>query len=158
MNVFIDTEFSGLGSDPRLISIALVTDSGAELYIEFASGWEVAHCSRWVIEHVLPQLGNGEQLDRLATSRRIDTWLSDFDPAPALIVDSGWDAELIANLLTESGIGTAKYAVQIVRFSNKTEAERFAGARQRFLSTTHRPQHHALSDALALRFAWNALG
>lgn len=34
MNIFVDTEFSNLGSDPRLLSIAFVTENGAELYIE----------------------------------------------------------------------------------------------------------------------------
>jgi hypothetical protein len=61
MNIFIDTEFSGLGSDPRLISIALVAEQGAELYIELTSGWSAELCSRWVVEHVLPQLGDGEK-------------------------------------------------------------------------------------------------
>jgi hypothetical protein len=48
MRVFLDTEFSGLSSDPRLLSIGLVAENGAELYIELTDGWSEGNCSAWV--------------------------------------------------------------------------------------------------------------
>ena len=39
VRIFFDTEFSGLTSDPRLLSIGFVAEDGAELYIEFTDGW-----------------------------------------------------------------------------------------------------------------------
>ena len=71
MNIFVDTEFSSLGSDPRLLSIALVTENGAELYIEFSSGWTFEQCSPWVKNHVLPLLGQGLALSRAARPGRL---------------------------------------------------------------------------------------
>jgi hypothetical protein len=51
MIVFFDTEFTGLTSDPRLLSIAFVADNGQELYIEFTNGWGEADCSlKWIPE------------------------------------------------------------------------------------------------------------
>ena len=34
MNIFFDTEFTGLTSDPRLLSIGMVAEDGQELYLE----------------------------------------------------------------------------------------------------------------------------
>lgn len=64
MIVFFDTEFTGLSSDPRLLSIGMVADSGEELYIELTNGWSEDNCSYWVMNNTLPLLGNGERLTR----------------------------------------------------------------------------------------------
>lgn len=157
MEVFADTEFSSLGSDPRLISIALVATSGEAIYIEFTSGWDVEHCSKWVVEHVLPHLGRGEKLDRRASAHRIDEWLSGFTPAPAMIVDSRWDADLIAALFAENGIGAGRHRIQAIQFQSKAHATEFEAMRQRYFLESGLHQHHALNDAHALRFAWGLL-
>ncbi len=62
MNIFFDTEFTSLGSDPRLLSIGLVADDGQERYLELSDGWTEAICSPWTRQHVLPRLGKGEQV------------------------------------------------------------------------------------------------
>ena len=157
MNVFVDSEFSSLGSDPRLISIALVAEGGDELYIEFTSGWTPEQCSKWVIEHVLPKLGTGEQLTRYATVKRIMRWLLDLATAPTLIVDSSWDAELIGNLFAENGIEPEMYRIKTIEFADKNEANQFQYARQEYFTAIRGGQHHALVDAHALQFAWAEL-
>ncbi|WP_292039230.1 3'-5' exoribonuclease [Massilia sp. UBA6681] len=55
LQVFIDTEFTNL-SDPKLISIALVSESGEEAYFEVEFNY--ADCSEFVRESVLPLLQN----------------------------------------------------------------------------------------------------
>jgi len=155
MNVFIDTEFSGLGSDPRLISIALVTENGEELYIELTSGWNAERCTRWVVEHVLPQLGSGEQLTRRAAAHRIDDWLTSLGTGTSLIVDSDWDADLLAYFFAENGIAADRRPVQILKLDNKAVADEFEVARQKFFRERG-SQHHALTDARAFQFAWKA--
>lgn len=154
MNVFVDSEFSGLGSDPRLLSIALVAEGDGELYIELSSGWKVEQCSRWVVEHVLPLLGKGEQLSRTEAAKRIDAWLDGLASPPSLIVDSDWDAELILALFKESGIPDGKRRMHVLRFASKAKSEEFERAKQRYFAE-HGSQHHALSDANALRFAFD---
>lgn len=155
MNVFVDTEFSSLGSDPRLISIALVAASGDALYIEFTSGWNDERCSRWVVEHVLPQLGRGEKLDRRESVQRIDGWLSGFASTPILISNSSWDAELIANLFAEGGIEPGRCRMHILQFQTKEQSAAFEALRQRYFMETGLRQHHALNDAQALKHAWD---
>ncbi len=55
MLTFLDTEFSGLGqSDPKLISLALVTEDAArEFYVEFADTWYLADCAEFVRSDIL---------------------------------------------------------------------------------------------------------
>lgn len=153
MQIFVDTEFSSLGSDPRLISIALVAVDGTALYIEFQSGWSVEQCSAWVKRHVLPQLGAvGEKLDRRAAVERIDGWLSHFARPVELIVDSSWDRELIDLLYREDG-RTSPPTIRIILFANRIEADKFEAIRQDYFAANTGMQHHALNDANALRFA-----
>ena len=59
MRVFFDTEFTGLSSDPRLLSIGMVADRGEELYIELTNGWSEDNCSYWVMKNIMPLLGKG---------------------------------------------------------------------------------------------------
>ena len=153
MDVFVDAEFSSLGSDPRLISVAFVADGGDELYIEFTSGWKPEQCSKWVIEHVLPMLGTGEQLNRRVAVERVMMWLSGLAAAPTLIVDSSWDAELISNLFSENGIDPEMNRIETIEFADKNEAKQFEKARQKYFTTFSGRQHHALVDAHALQFA-----
>jgi len=54
--LYIDTEFTQLSPERRLISLALVDADGAEFYVELSDGWEPADCSAFVVEIVLPQL------------------------------------------------------------------------------------------------------
>lgn len=56
MICFLDCEFTGLVPNPKLISIALVSESGEELYIELTDGYDEADCSEFVRNIVLPQL------------------------------------------------------------------------------------------------------
>ena len=153
MNIFVDTEFSSLGSDPRLISIALVAEDGSELYIEFKSGWSVEQCSPWVRSHVLLHLGaNGEKLDRRAVVGRIESWLGQFSGTVWLIVDSSWDKDLITQLYAESG-STPGSTIRVIPFADKSEAAAFEVLRKGYFLENEGKQHHALHDARALRFS-----
>lgn len=153
MNVFIDTEFSSLGSDPRLISIALVAENDEELYIEFQSGWKLEQCSSWVKSNVLPLLGSGEKLERRAAALRIDNWLSQYPSLGWMIVDSSWDAELISDLFIENGLENCIRRLKIIPFPSQAESAAFEAVRQQYFVENQCTQHHALYDARALRFA-----
>ena len=64
--LYLDTEFTSLTADYRLISLALVDPHGAEFYVELSDGWAAADCSEFVQKVVLPQL----DLARHGHSRR----------------------------------------------------------------------------------------
>ena len=66
-SLFLDTEFTCLSLDRRLISLALVGAQGDECYIELNEGWTVEGCSEFVQQVVLPQLDlarNGHSLEQ----------------------------------------------------------------------------------------------
>lgn len=157
MRVFLDTEFTGLSSDPRLLSIGLVADDGKELYVELADGWSDANCTHWVRQHVLPMLGQGEQLSRRDAGRRILGWLSSFETMPTLLGDTDWDTSLVAELMQECGIPRDSYRLEMLTYSGKTQANAFEEAKREYFASQQARPHHALTDARAFRAAWDRI-
>ena len=57
MNVFFDTEFSGLVIDPKLISIGMISEDGDRtFYAELSNTYQASSCEPFVHEAVLPHL------------------------------------------------------------------------------------------------------
>lgn len=56
MKLFLDCEFSQLNASTKLISLALVSESGHEFYVELTDTYQFTDCSDFVIKNVLPQL------------------------------------------------------------------------------------------------------
>ena len=54
VQLFLDTEFTGLHQQARLISLGLCAESGAAFYAELA-GLDLAALDPWVGDHVVPQ-------------------------------------------------------------------------------------------------------
>lgn len=156
MNVFFDTEFTGLTSDPHLISIGLVADNGNHLYIELTNGWAEAQCSSWVRNHVLPQLGTGEKLGRRDAANRILIWLSSFETETTLLGETDWDTILISQLLGESKkAASVGCRINQLAYRDTSQARSFENAKRDFLETIQASPHHALNDAWAFRAAWH---
>jgi len=164
MNIFFDTEFTGLVSESRLLSMGLVADDDKELYIEFTDGWSEAQCSPWVLQHVMPMLGSGERLSRREAVVRLLDWLSAYD-SPILLADSDSDSDsdsdwytlLLKALLQERGVtGTCVCVKQLV-FSSRGEAAPFEDAKKGYFELLKVEPHHALTDALAMRSAWHSV-
>ena len=156
MRIFFDTEFSGLNSDPRLLSIGFVADNGNELYIELIEGWTVEKCSSWVQEHVLPLLGDGERLSRQEAARRIWSWLTSCEKESVVTGETDWDTTLLANLLAENGITRDSYRLEKLNYHSRSQAKLFEEAKQRCFTSDGLPPHHALTDARAFCRAWHA--
>lgn len=139
--IFLDTEFNGLHGE--LISMALVSDDGAEWYQTVAVSGRI---DPWVAEHVIPHLSatftvytrDRANLDDLAAS--LDAFLSNFDD-PQIIADWPADFEYFSNLLTIIGVnGVFKEAyactMKLINVPDQLKPE---------------VPHNALSDARALR-------
>ena len=154
MHVFFDTEFTGLTSDPRLLSIGLAADTGATLYLEFTDGWQESACSAWVRQHILPTLGQGERLTRRAAGQRIFDWLLCLDAPLVVLTDSDYDTVLLTELLQQCGLTHDSFRIEQLAFTGKPQALAFEAAKQRYLASQGLAPHHALSDAAALRAAW----
>lgn len=55
MNVFIDTEFSGLTKDTELISLGCISDDGRTFYGEITD-FNHSKCDEWIKTHIFPNL------------------------------------------------------------------------------------------------------
>ncbi|WP_448144299.1 hypothetical protein [Pseudomonas silesiensis] len=56
LKIFLDCEFSQLNQYSKLISLALVSESAEEFYVELTDVYSIEDCSDFVIQNVLPQL------------------------------------------------------------------------------------------------------
>ena len=157
VKVFFDTEFTSLGSDPRLLSVGLVSADGQELYLELTDGWTDSKCSPWVREHVLPMLGKGEQLTRHDAGKRIGDWLTAFTIQPTLLGDTDWDTTLLTQLLGESGLTRAGFRVELLAFQSREQAKSFEAAKKLYFQLQKATPHHALTDARAFMSAWTEI-
>lgn len=52
MNLYFDTEFTGLRKDTTLVSIGIVAENGKKFYAEF-SDYDESQCDDWIKENVL---------------------------------------------------------------------------------------------------------
>ena len=92
MTLFLDTEFSSLNQDAQLLSLALVSEEGRWLYVEWTD-YEEARLSAWHQEHVIPHLflrqgirqpdfldrpGNTLRGDSTSVLEAIEDWLSGY--------------------------------------------------------------------------------
>lgn len=71
MKLFLDCEFNQLNRDPKLISLAVVSEAGHEYYVELTDTYLAGDCSDFVIQNVLPQLNlpaHGQPLVEAQTS------------------------------------------------------------------------------------------
>lgn len=142
MRYFLDTEYNGVGGE--LLSLALVPDSGDDLYLTFKSS---APISDWVERHVIPYLDSvPEQLSCPRLSRKdaahaLERYLR-HDQEPLIVADWPEDIAQFCNLMV-TGPGDmidARHIVfRLMPMSNFSTA------------ANSRVPHNALHDARALR-------
>jgi hypothetical protein len=103
MKIFFDTEFEGLFSDAKLISIGLITESGdSNFYAELTDTYSLSQCSEFCKSTVLPLLQGDVYAMSLADLRvRLSTWLAAHGPDLVLVCDSPRDAEQIRSVFPD---------------------------------------------------------
>ncbi len=103
--VYIDTEFTQLSIDRRLISLALVVSTGEEFYVELSDGWDEAECSDFVKAVVLPQLDHARYgLTTEAARRELRRFLEGLGSVEIVGDALQWDCPLIIELLGATGM------------------------------------------------------
>lgn len=64
MNIYFDTEFTGLKKDTTLVSIGLISEDERTFYAELTDfNWDQVHKNKWILENVINNLAyrqNGE--------------------------------------------------------------------------------------------------
>lgn len=148
MNIFIDTEFTDFTS-PQLISIVLVAASGEEFYAEVP--YIEPACNTFVKEVVIPLLGEtqGAACSKEELRERLLTWLGlvrSCNETLKICFDFQTDWDLFANALGGS-VPSWCQARLIGREINEL-------LRYEFHKRNQLPEHHALYDSQAMRYAF----
>lgn len=148
LKVFIDTEFTDF-LDPYLISLGLVAETGEEFYAEVP--YEDRHCSPFVREAVLPLLQNTPDvcltIDELFI--QMSNWLRLVRPSNEDILicyDYQLDWDLFVDVL-DGQVPAWCRPLLVGREINEL-------LRYEYHKKNNLPQHHALNDARANRYAY----
>ncbi|VVM47475.1 3'-5' exoribonuclease [Pseudomonas fluorescens] len=156
MKLFLDCEFTLLNKDTKLISLALVAESGQEFYVELLDTYDVTDCSEFVIEHVLPQLNPslyGQTLVDAQTS--LSGFLACFDEMLEICTDApDWDWDFFCDLAYVDH----RWPAHVINRSTNLTAL-FSEAITDALQDAELPDlpHHALLDARILALLYNSL-
>ena len=148
LKVFVDTEFTNF-VDTDLISIGMAAESGEEFYAEVP--YPAANCSPFVRESVLPLLGHLPHtfcaIEDLYV--KITTWLTIIRPDPEEIeicfdFQTDWDLFVLA---LDNRVPSWCQPRMVSRNINEL-------LRYKFHKDSNLPEHHALYDAQANRYAF----
>jgi len=157
--LFIDTEFTSLSDDAKLISIGLVDESGKhKFYAELADTWQPSDAGGFAQREIMPHLEGGASRIPLVTLKQyLAAWIKGLRMPVMLAMDASLDWSWIETLLKQRWprnlardplLLTIDYLRKIDAFEVAREAAFAAGLRR----------HHALDDALANRQAWYSSG
>lgn len=155
--VFFDTEFTNLYFNARLISIGLASEDGSrEFYAELSDTYQVAACSDFVKESVLPLLQGGEARVTLRElTRHLGLWLETFGGPVKLATDSdGWDWRWLSRIFATPSTWPRNLDSRPLLLDTTVA---FQAAVQKAFADGLR-SHHALDDAKANRLGWIACG
>ena len=150
MKIFLDCEFTQLNQYSKLISLALVSESAEEFYVELTDTYSVDDCSDFVIQNVLPQLDPlrcGQSLSDAQVSLR--RFLGSFAEELEVCSDAPqWDWKFFRNLVCADHQPwpdqVLNQPTNLAILFHKVDAE---ALEQMELSD---PPHHALLDARML--------
>ncbi|WP_288392036.1 hypothetical protein [uncultured Herbaspirillum sp.] len=148
INVFIDTEFTDF-VDPHLISLGMVTEGEEVFYAELP--YDIGRCSEFVKEIVLPMLGYAPeaQIGREDLCEKILHWLcsvrvGNLDVRICYDFQTDWD--LFVGVLRERIPSWCSGRLVADRISEPLRCE--------YHRLNLLPEHHALNDAKANRYAF----
>lgn len=152
MRLFLDTEFTDF-IDCELISVGIVSEDGREFYAE-RNDFDQSKCSDFVKEAVLPLLGKEPAIvgteDEIGVQLR--AWLKQFNEIE-VCVDYTVDFELFSYLVRDpvSLEFPRSYRGRNI-WSEISEVNI-----ERYWELNGRNAHHALHDARANKFAFEAI-
>jgi hypothetical protein len=162
MLVFLDTEFTGLTRDAKLISIGLVNEDGERMfYAELSDTWQQNDASEFANREVVPLLeGDAHSMPMRELGDRLHAWIMEFGEPVVLATDSlNWDWPWIVSIFNQHGAWPPNLDHQplLLTMNYLNDFDAFESAvKTAFVSGLR--QHHALDDAQANRLGWIAAG
>jgi hypothetical protein len=146
--LYLDTEFTDLIPDNKLISIALVDENEEYFYAELTDTYELSDCSDFVKEHVLPYLHGGEyKMSFNECALKLRHWIEERNVDCILGMDNpSWDkphlVKLMGELWPENLRKNYYYPVYVSREKEDALVKKF-----------NYKIHNALHDALIMKKA-----
>jgi hypothetical protein len=144
--IFLDTEFTDF-SHPQLISIGLAESNGQNFYAEVSYLPEA--CTKFVRDIVLPLLTQANKLSVDELREKLQRWLDTIKGSGPIVVcyDSDYDGALFLDIFEQRP--PAFLVLRRVGYRHINEL-----LRREFYIKNNLAEHHALNDAMALRYAF----
>jgi hypothetical protein len=144
--IFLDTEFTEF-DNPELISLGLASLNGKEFYAEVP--FTYPSCSQFVLDVVLPLLSGTSQVPIDDLNKNILKWLNSIREDNPVVVcfDSIYDKNLFLTLFRNN-----LPSFIILREIGYRQINGLM--RCDFYEKNNLSEHHALNDAMALRYAF----
>jgi hypothetical protein len=145
VNIWIDTEFTELNrSRAQLCSIGCVDEDNRTFYAVL-NDYDPANTSRWVKKHVLPVIDQGCPYH--GNHKEIGFILGLWLPECPINVFANYslDIDFMKQLLV--GVDTSNISYHLCGLYSEEVA-------QQYLVDAGLPEHHALYDAKAYKYAW----
>lgn len=179
MNLYFDTEFTGLHKRTTLISIGIVSESGEKFYAE-NSNYKESQCGDWIRENVLKHTilgGNDKLTERLGADEHttvvlgskadiryeLKEWLKQFDSVQFVSDVCHYDMALLIDIFGEAfnlpkNVSAVCHDINqdIVRHYGISDREAFDKNREDIVSELCRSfiagdKHNALYDAEVIK-------
>lgn len=154
--LFFDCEFTDLHGSASMISAGFISQSGDQFYAEL-SDYEEDSCNDFVKATVLPLLS----LRPISTADFLSSltdWLSKLGGDFLFIADSDWDQKILTKTFASLGKTIPenwRFQKTPDNFTNGTQRSLFNDEMAAFfLRNPDQKQHHALTDARAIRNAY----
>jgi hypothetical protein len=154
--LFFDCEFTDLADSALLISAGFITQAGEPFYAEL-SGYEADACNDFVKATVLPLLS----LRPISTAEFLSTlidWISHLGEDFLFVADSDWDQKIMTKTFASLGKSIPdnwRFQKTPDNFTNGMQRSLFNDEMAAyFLRHPDQKQHHALTDASAIRNAY----
>lgn len=183
MNIYFDTEFTGLHKDTTLISIGLVDEDNRLFYAEFTD-YNRDQVDDWIRKNVIDNLqlpdksqhtvfthnSNNEWFicsDRATISSALNSWLSSYENITFISDVCNYDSVLLTDLITNGGtaldmpkkISPVVYDINydIARHYKVSIAEAFDMSREDIIANFNIDgiKHNALYDAKVIKTIYN---
>lgn len=183
MNLYFDTEFTGLHKDTTLISIGIVSEDGRKFYAESAN-YNENQCNGWIKENVLNNLFlNNDNIgvdykersvqvkgSEVTIFKYLQDWLAQFDEVQFVSDVCHYDFVLLIDLFGTAfdlpgNVCAACHDINqdIARYYSISERAAFDKSREEIVSELcgheiEGRKHNALYDAEVIRVIYQEIG
>jgi viroplasmin and RNaseH domain-containing protein len=183
MNIFFDTEFTGLHKDTTLISVGLVAENGDSFYGEFAD-YDTTQVDEWIQKNVIDNLTLEKEIsfgwhevsdtltlvrgNRFAVREALNDWLDQFDTIEWVSDVCHYDFVLLIDLVYGHALKmpygkhcSACHDInqEIAEKYNISEIKAFDKSREELVTDAHinGAKHNSLYDAVVIKVIYDML-